>query len=216
MARFHRTTDGQVGACTASLRACPYGKESHFDSQAEAVAATHATMPIAAPLRRRPAHVLLARENTLVGAARRERLDVHEDDARHVASREEVFFMENGRESGNGVVVTKLYNGTTRVRLPILYEADGKFTTVDLKLRPGQKAGDVFKKFLDGVEHEPPDSYRLFGTYEEHSVRTKLSTEHYARLRAALRASESIIAEPLPERPASRNQELIDILRGGE
>lgn len=216
MARFHRTTDGQVGACTASLRACPYGEESHFDSKAEAVAATHAGMMTAAPLRRRPAHVLLARENSLVRAAQRERLDVHEDDARYVASREEVFFMENGRESGNGVVVTRLYNGTTRVRLPIMYEADGKWTSVDLKLRPGQKAAEVFGKFLDGVEHEPPESYRLFGTHEDHSVQSTLTMERYARLRAALRASESIIAEPLPERPASRNQELIDLLRGGE
>jgi len=214
MARFHRTMDGQVRACTASLRACPYGEDSHFDTKAEAVAATYANVPTAQP-RRRPAQVLLARENALVAAAQREALDVHQDDARHVASREEVFFIENGRESGNGVVVTKLFNGTTRVRLPIMYETDGKWVSVDLKLRPGQKAAEVFGKFLDGVEHEPPESYRLFGTYEDQSVQSKLSTEHYARLRAALRASEAIIAEPLPQRPAARNQDLIDILRGG-
>lgn len=216
MARYHTTAEGRVGACTASLRTCPYGEDSHFDTLQEAVAASHRDIAPAAPLRRRPAQALLSRENSLVGAARRDALEVHQDDARHVASREEVFFVENGRESGNGVVVTKLYNGTTRVRLPIMYEEDGKFTSVDLKLRPGQKAGEVFAKFLDGVEHEPPDRYRLFGTHEDHSVQSKLSMEHYARLRAALRASEAIIAEPLPERPVSRNQDLIDILRGGD
>lgn len=39
MGKFHRTKAGRIEPCAASVRACPLGSESHYQSLAEAVAA---------------------------------------------------------------------------------------------------------------------------------------------------------------------------------
>ncbi|MEQ6896242.1 hypothetical protein [Microbacterium sp. KR10-403] len=133
---------------------------------------------------------------------------------RHIASREEVFFFENGQQFGNGVVITRFENGNVQVQLPIVYErTPSQWINVKLMVRPGDSVTSTFGKFLDTVEFEPEDSYIIVGTEEGKPVIDVLSTERYARLRAALGASERIVAEQLPEAPTSSNGDLLKVLK---
>jgi len=134
---------------------------------------------------------------------------------RSIASVQEVYFEENGREFGNGVLVTHFRDGSAQVRLPIMHEVEpGQWNNVQLRVKSGQSVSTAYEKFLDGVEYEPPAAYRIIGNDAGRTVIAKLSAEHYARLRAALRASESLIAAPVEEHAAPKNRELLDALVG--
>lgn len=213
MARLHRNNDGRLEPCTATVRACRYGE--HFENAAQAVAASveqGVSRSSESPLRSMSSLALLKREEALAAAAQRERKAVPPSH-RSIASREEVYFMENGRESGNGVVVTRYRDASASIRLPIIHEVSpGEWVNVTLNLQENTKASEAFSDFLDGVEYVPPGTYRLVGSIDGEEVVTDLPTEHYARMRAALRTAEGILTEPLPERPSPKNSQLLSEL----
>lgn len=206
MARFHRNSDGKLAPCTATVRPCRYGEADHFESVAEYQRST-VTAAAGNTVRDLDTLTLLNRERKLVAAAQREQRPIT---SRIVASSEEVFFNENGHESGNGVVVTRYRDHSAQVRLPILFEdAPGEWVNVQLQVAKGTKVSEAFNHFLEGVEYVPPGTYRLVGSIGGEEVVTTLPREHYARMRAALRTAEEILAEPLPQRATPDNSQLL-------
>lgn len=206
MPRFHKNAEGKLAPCTATVRPCRYGESDHFDSIAEY---QHKSIAAAAgnTVRDLDALNLINRERKLVAAAQREPQRVS---SRSVASREEIYFNEDGHESGNGVVLTRFRDHSAQVRLPILFEdAPGEWVNVQLQVQKGTKVSEAFSNFLEGVEYVPPGTYRLVGSIDGDEVVTTLPTEHYARMRAALRTAEGILAEPLPQRATPDNSQLL-------
>lgn len=203
MAKFHITKAGKTEPCRAKVKACPLGEENHFDSLAEASqAAMNAPLP--------PAARLASRENALY---MKTMLVSKPFTARTFVSRQEVAFDEGTEGAGNGVVVSRLRNGNAVVRLPILHErAPGDWVNVSLRVGGGETAADRFRHFLKAVEFEPPSSYRVYGDDEGSEVIAKLSEEQFARLRAAVRRADDVIAEPVPVTPAISNQTLVNTL----
>lgn len=220
MNQFHKTDKGKVEPCTATVRACRYGAENHYADRHEASRATmRSTLPRSTVATRRPSlasspsRALQKREQSLLAAAQIGS-NTAAKDQRRVALRQEVYFNEHGYESGNGVIVSRLYNGRTSVHLPLTYRNEfGEWEAVQLSVSPGGSVSGAFRSFLDGVEHVPPGTYRIVGTTSTgEQVITSLSTEHYARLRAALRAAEPILRAPVPSTLPPNNSNLLKVL----
>lgn len=214
MGRFHVTKKGRTEPCGASVRACPLGESNHFDSMEEAVQATTRRAMGLDSLYATQARDLAMKENHYYAAAQSERIAVPVAH-RRINSSEEIYFSEAGRESGGGVKVTRLKNGESFVRLPILHEyADGQWENVTLKVKPGTSVRATYEKFLDGVEYLPPSSYRIVGTDKQETVVTTLHADAYARLRAALRAADDNLRGPAPTpAPAPKNDDLLKVLQ---
>lgn len=171
-----------------------------------------AQQPMSAPLQQTHIRALINRESALFDAARSESVPTPAAH-RRIADVKEVFFREGSFESGNGVRVTRLHDGSSYVRLPITYQpSEGELVNVTLRVKPGGSVRAAYEKFLEGVEALPPDAYRIVGNEDGHEVVSELSTERYARMRAALRASEALLEEPLPEPKGTANRELLDEL----
>lgn len=214
MGRFHVTKKGRTEPCGASVRACPLGESNHFDSMAEAAQAGARSAMGLDNLYSSHAHELIAKENHYYEAARSERIAVPTAH-RRINSSEEIYFSEAGRESGGGVRVTRLKSGETFVRLPILHEyADGQWENVTLAVTPGDSVRNAYEKFLEGVEHLPPESYRIVGTDKQETVVTTLHSDAYARMRAALRAVDDNLRGPAPvPAPVPSNGDLLKVLQ---
>ena len=215
MARFHRARSGRVEPCGATVRSCPLGEENHFDNPRDAGASlTHEALGVTVV--QAQARTLISRENTLYGASRSESIPVPVAH-RRVAAVQDVYFQEGAVESGNGVRVTRFRNGDAYVRLPLTYQVqEGELQNVTLRIKQGGSVRTAYEKFLEGVEHLPPDAYRLIGTEGGQEVVTTLSTEHYARMRAALRASEDLVSAPVPPAATTQNQTLLGELKRKE
>jgi hypothetical protein len=217
MAVYHVNAAGQTRPCGATVRGCPLGDVPHYETEAEAVKASMDGQGVPGlrvqSRQLRPASVLASRERKLFVSAQRVKHDVPVR-YRTIASREEIYFNENGRESGNGVVVTRYRDGASTVRLPILYrDESGESRNVVLKLAKGESATAAFVKFRESVEYVPPETYRIIGAQKGLPVRAVMPTEYYARLLASLHASESVLSEPVEsEAPASNNRGLLDAL----
>lgn len=212
MARLHRNMQGKLAPCRATVGNCPYAPSEHFDNVQDYMDAMAKEQqgdrsPVDA------ARELLARERSLIAATRREELSFSLA-RKSIVARTEVFFNENGHESGNGVIVTRYRDNSAHVRLPLLRKtASGDWSNVQLQVEAGGTVRESFDDFLEGVEYVPPGTYRIVGSDHGEQIVTELSTEHYARLRAALTEASRIVNEPLPTAPTSSAQWLVDELK---